>query len=272
MVWRFEHTGRRTGAYNMEYDERRACALCEADGPSTLRVYGWEPPAISLGWHQSLEEIDVQKCAEAGIDVVRRPTGGRAILHSEELTYSVIMIAERAGVLDAYRRISRALAHGLRTIGIDARFEKSQPHFPSLYRLSSSAACFSSAARHEIHVNGRKLVGSAQRRFAHASGSGAEVLLQHGSVLLGPDHLRIVDFLRIDGEESREALRRELEDKTIDLFRLLGRRIAFEEVAQAVQRGFEDSWGIKFEDAETHPRDSRIVTQPTRHTSAAVES
>jgi len=256
----------------MEYDESRARALCAADGPCTLRVYGWKPPAISLGWHQSLDEIDVQKCAEAGIDVVRRPTGGRAILHSEELTYSVIMIAERASVLDAYQRISKALVHGLRTIGIDARLEKSQHHFPSLYRLSSSAACFSSAARYEIHVNGRKLVGSAQRRFAHTSGSGEEVVLQHGSILLGPDHLRIVDFFRMVDEGGRRALRRELEEKTIDIFTILERRVAFDDVAQAVRRGFEDSWGIRFEDAEMRPRDSRIDTQPSRYTSAAVES
>jgi len=228
----------------MEYDERLAQSLTVSDQPSTVRVYGWQPPAISIGWHQSLEEIDLKKCSQAGIDVVRRPTGGRAILHSDEVTYSVVMVADRSSVLGVYQRISEALVCALRSLGVEACLEKSQPHFPSLYRLPSSVACFASAARYEIHVCGNKLVGSAQRRFARANGE--EVVLQHGSILLGPDHLRIVEFLKMPSGSDPECLRKELKEKTTDLSSALGRRAMFNEVAEAVQRGFEESWGIEF--------------------------
>ncbi len=229
----------------MEYDDQLARSLIAADEQSTIRVYGWQPPAISLGWHQSLDEIDLTTCAQAGIDVVRRPTGGRAILHSDEVTYSVVMVADRTSVLGTYQQISEALVCGLRSLGVDACLGKSQPHFPSVYRTSSSVACFASAARYEIHVRGRKLVGSAQRRFARANGE--EVVLQHGSILLGPDHLRIVEFLKMPVESDRAHLRQELEEKTIDLSSALGRRMEFDEVACAVKRGFEESWGIEFQ-------------------------
>jgi lipoate-protein ligase A len=240
----------------MRYDEELARSLAAAEGPCTVRVYGWQPPALSLGWHQSSDDVDVRRCADAGIDIVRRPTGGRAILHSDEVTYSVVMTSDRAGVLETYRRISDALVQGLRLIGVDARLERSQPHFPSLYKLPSSLACFASAARHEIHVDGKKLVGSAQRRFARSSGD--EVVLQHGSILLGPDHLRIVQLLKISTERERELLREELVRNTTDLSAALGRRVGFEEVADAVRAGFERSWGITF--TSRMPEDPEIQT------------
>lgn len=247
MVWEFRNTGSRTGGFNMSYDENLAQSLITTDQPFVVRVYGWRPAAISLGWHQNIEEIDAQKCARAGLDVVRRPTGGRAILHSEEVTYSVVMIATQKGVLNVYQQISEALVCGLHSLGIPVALEKSQPHFPSLYRSPSSVACFASAARYEIHVDGRKLVGSAQRRFARKGGD--EVVLQHGSILLGPDHLRIVDFLRTPDDAQRERLRAELARKTIDLSSALGRKIELAVVRDAVRMGFEKSWGISFKNA-----------------------
>ena len=244
MVWQFRNTGSRNGAFNMEYDEKLAQALVSSDGPCIVRFYGWKPPAISLGWHQDAGEIDVAKCAAAGIDVVRRPTGGRAILHSDEVTYSVVMIASQKSVLSVYQRISEALVTGLRSLGADVALEKSQPHFPSLYRSSSSVACFASAARYEIQIAGRKLVGSAQRRYARSNGE--EVVLQHGSILLGPDHLRMVDFLKSLSESQCERLKNELRSKTVDLGTALGKRIEYDDVVAALKKGFEDAWQISF--------------------------
>ena len=91
MNWRFENTGTSSGVFNMEYDEALARTLMDGSGNPTIRVYGWQPYAISLGWNQSLDEIDVERTKSEGVDVVRRPTGGRAILHANELTYSVVM-------------------------------------------------------------------------------------------------------------------------------------------------------------------------------------
>ena len=248
MLWQFRNTGCRTGEFNMKYDEKLAQMLVLSDQPFVVRVYGWKPPAISLGWHQNIEEIDLAKCAEAGIDVVRRPTGGRAILHSDEVTYSVVMVASQKSVLSVYQQISEALVGGLNAIGADVSLEKSQPHFPSLYRSSSSVACFASAARYEIQISGRKLVGSAQRRFARAHAE--EVVLQHGSILLGSDHLRMVDFLKGLDESQRQTLRNELKQKTVDLSSALGRTVRFEEVVPALKRGFEQAWGVRFQDVE----------------------
>jgi lipoate-protein ligase A len=228
----------------MSYDESLAQSLLVADHAFVVRVYGWQPPAISLGCHQDLNEIDVQKATAAGIDVVRRPTGGRAILHSDEVTYSVVMIASQKGVLTAYQSISEALAHGLRALGAPVALEKSQPHFPSLYRSPSSVACFASAARYEIQISGRKLVGSAQRRYARPDGQ--EVVLQHGSILLGSDHLRIVDFMKNLNGEQRDRMREDLREKTIDLSSALGRRIEPDEVVSRLKKGFEEAWGIGF--------------------------
>ena len=243
MEWHFENTGHRTGVFNMEYDEALAHALVNSDGQPAIRVYGWNPPAISLGWNQSMDEIDLAKTSAAGIDIVRRPTGGRAILHSDELTYSVVMRVKGKNILAVYDEISRALVAGLEHLGANVAIEKSQPHFPSLYKTTSAAACFSSAGRYEIKWNGKKLVGSAQRRYAMPDGE--EVVLQHGSILLGSDHKRIVDYLRLPSEDHRIALRNELDMKTTDLSVVLQRPVSYEEAAESIFYGFKTAWHVE---------------------------
>jgi len=243
--WKFENSGFHTGARNMEYDEALAKSCLEGTGGPTVRVYGWNPEAISLGWSQSLDDIDTEKANAEGIDVVRRPTGGRAILHSDELTYCVVMPSDGKRVLAVYDEISKALVCGLRKLGVNASLEKCQPHFPSVYALRSSVACFTSAARYEVKVNGRKIVGSAQRRYS--KGDGREVVLQHGSVLLGEGHERIAEFLKLPGDE-RIAVRQELKNMTSNLKSLIGKDVAFGEVADALRQGFESAWGMKFQE------------------------
>jgi len=258
MLWSFEHTGYRSGEFNMQYDERLAREVASGERLPTVRVYGWNPPAISCGWHQSLDEIDREAAERAGIGVVRRPTGGRAILHSEELTYSVVSDLrgfenlsgmEGDSISSIYRIIGEALVCGLQHLGIRASLEKSQPYFPAFYRVTSGAACFSSSARHEIKVGGRKLVGSAQRRFSFG---GKEVILQHGSILMGADHLRIADFLKLESEDSHDALKEELSMKTTDITSIIGSSIEVDDVATAVRRGFEERWNIEFESRTPH--------------------
>ncbi len=251
MNWQFLDTGFHAGVYNMERDEALVRALAEGDGAPTVRVYGWNPPAISLGWNQQVEEIDLEKASSDGIDVVRRPTGGRAILHSEELTYSVTMVSKGKNVLAVYNEISRALVNGIRRLGANVSLEKSQPHFPSLYQTPSSAACFSSSARYEIQIDGKKLVGSAQRRFVGKGG--LEVVLQHGSLLLGNDHRRLVNYLRLQSPVDALKLSQEMEEKTVSLSAALGRRITYAEAANAVRAGFEESWGIVFDTGHYEP-------------------
>ena len=257
MNWRFENTGVHCGVFNMEYDEALARALVDGAGNPTIRMYGWQPFAISLGWNQSMDEIDLKKTASAGIDVVRRSTGGRAILHANELTYSVVMQVHGKNVQTVYEDISRALVAGLRELGADVAIEKSQPHFPSLYRTTSAAACFSSTGRYEIKCDGKKLVGSAQRRYSAAEGK--EVVLQHGSILLGTEHKQIVNFLNIPSEEHRNALREELDVKTTDLSTVLNREVNYDETAEAVLQGFRKAWSISPEVSKNNDENQKVT-------------
>lgn len=244
MKWRFEDSGLLSGAANMQRDEELARQLVQGTGISTLRVYGWKPPTVSLGWNQLLDSVDVERAASAGIDIVRRSTGGRAILHSEELTYAVVMPSNGESIAAVYARVSRALVGALRLLNIDASLEASSPHFPSLYRSKSSMACFSSSARYEVKVNGRKLIGSAQRRYRRDDGE--EIVLQHGSILLGPDHKRIAHFLKWKDEADRLRLVRELDEKTIDLSSVGSGEIGYSDLADAIRRACETEWEIQF--------------------------
>src|SRR5262249_4320483 len=153
------------GKFNMEFDERLAESAQDDPETAILRVYGWNPPAVSIGVHQSESDFDISLLGREGIDLVRRPTGGRAILHAHELTYSVVMPVRDPGPRETYRFISRGILRGLSLLGIEAvvsdqdRGLRVQPEDPA------SVPCFSSTAKDEIQFEGRKLVGSAQRRF-----------------------------------------------------------------------------------------------------------
>jgi len=242
MNWRFENTGAHSGVFNMEYDESLAQALVEDRGQPVIRVYRWQPYAVSLGKNQSMDEINLRSLTDSGIDVVRRPTGGRAILHANELTYSVAMKVHGKNILTVYEKISRALIAGLWELGASVSIEKNQPDFPSLYRNASAMACFSSAGRYEIKWNNKKLVGSAQRRYP--AGRGDEVVLQHGSVLLGPEHKEIIKYLNLPTEDHRDSLKRELDEKTIDVSTIVHRTVSFAEAADAILLGFKNAWSI----------------------------
>jgi len=243
--WRFKNTGFQSGIFNMRYDEDLAARLQRNEITPTIRIYGWKPWAISLGYNQKESEINFRKCEEDGIDVVRRATGGRAILHAHEVTYSVVMYAEERSISEIYSDISNALVAGLQAIHPEIEMEMSQPHFPTLYRKAESFPCFSSSARYEIQINGRKLVGSAQRRFT--SQEFPEVVLQHGSILLGPQHKRLATYFNNTDSESLRKIESDFDQKTIDLETVAGRSVSFEEVGEAILKGFEKEWGITME-------------------------
>ena len=246
--WQFLNTGFRPGAFNMHMDESLARALSRGDGSPTLRVYGWAPHALSLGFHQQMSDIDERRCAEYGIDIVRRPTGGRAILHADELTYSAVMEGRGKNISTVYAEISEALVTGLRSLGADVDFARAQPDLGRLYQSPTSIPCFSSSSRFEIQSRGKKLVGSAQRRYASAAGN--DVVLQHGSILLGPGHQLLSELVDAKDLEFRRSLRTMLETKTTDLTSVLGASVSFDEVAVAIRKGFEEAWNIEMTDIE----------------------
>ena len=180
--------------------------------PNVLRLYTWKPYAISLGYQQDESSIDKEACLSAGIDIVRRPTGGRAVYHSEELTYAVIMRFEPGeGIYAVHNKIAESLLELLQPL-CDNKLaltstRDTQP-IREAYKSGTltNIACFTSTARYEITYNGKKVVGSAQRRFGNA-------VLQHGSILLGDEHLRLPELLNISAEEKVE-MRRMLKEET----------------------------------------------------------
>ncbi len=253
MIWQFLNTGAQNGQSNMDIDMELARRLQQRLGNQTLRLYSWRPYAISLGFNQRIDDIDVGACAAAGIGIVRRPTGGRAILHGEELTYSVVMYSEGRNTMKAYHDIGTALIRGLQKLHPEIHMGQLQPDFPALYRQPSSVPCFSSTARYEIQYHGKKLVGSAQRRFtvvSRQSRDEPEIILQHGSILIGPEHRRLAEFIR-PGRTTTESIRQTIIDRTTELSTILQRRVSFDEVAEVVRNGFEEEWNIAFEHSTT---------------------
>ncbi len=227
-----------TGPEHMRRDEEMARA-CGIDGIPRLRFYSWRPWTLSLGYNQSDESIDRELLEQLGYGLVRRPTGGRAVFHAEELTYAVAMPSGGAGIHETYARINGALRRGLEMLGArDLEFSRTQPDFRKHYAMEESASCFSASALSELTWHGKKLLGSAQRRYG-------STLLQHGSLLLGEAHLRIIDLLYPHAAESRRAdLRGRLAERTATLQNLLeGMLPPFETIACALRAGFAETFG-----------------------------
>jgi len=235
--WRLLCHGAATGAENMAIDEAITLAIAEGSVPPTLRFYAWAPPCVSLGRNQKHAEVDIARCAARGYDIVRRPTGGRAILHTDELTYSAIAAPDHplmAGlVLDSYLRLSAGLVAGLARLGIAA-----EPA-PGTNRAGPgvSAACFEVPSAYEIVAGARKVLGSAQARRARS-------VLQHGSLPLAGDLTRVVDCLAFADEAEREALRGSLQGHATTAEDLAGRPISFAEAEAAMIAGFAEALAI----------------------------
>ena len=197
----------------------------------SARLYAWNPYAVSLGYNQDASSIDAEACAALGIDIVRRPTGGRAVLHAEEITYAVATPLADRTPQQWYAAIHRAIATGLTNIGLhDSAFVKSQPRFAEVYKQSSGALCFSSSARYELEWGGRKFVGSAQRVIDG-------VLLQHGSILLGNYHLQLPRLLPID-EAKRALMTNILSERSISIGEILSRPVSFADCSESLAAAF----------------------------------
>lgn len=232
----------RTGAANMAIDQAMAEAAAAGSAPPTLRFYRWSPPAVSLGRHQFLADIDRAAAQARGFDLVRRTTGGRAILHTDELTYSVAAADsdERVagGVMDSYLRLSNALVCGLLRAGVK---EVDKAGGQVRAGPNVSAACFEVPSAYEIVVGGRKLMGSAQSRRAG-------YVLQHGSLPLVGDITRLVNVLALEVDE-RERLRAELAVRACTLAGALGvpdsaAALDFVGLARTFADAFRDELGV----------------------------
>ncbi len=238
----------------MAVDEAILEHVERGQAPPTLRLYSWEPPCLSLGYAQSFTEVDLAALEREGWQVVRRPTGGRAILHTDELTYAVIGPSSdprlSGSVLESYRRLSQALIRALQELGVKVHVQEEK----STAATPANPVCFEVPSAYEITVFGKKLIGSAQARRR-------EGVLQHGSLPLYGDLTRITRVLRFSSEEVRQDAARRLRERAITLEEALGRRPQWEEVAQAFVRAFEQTFDLHFLTIGLQPSEYQRATE-----------
>ncbi|MFP3852914.1 MAG: biotin/lipoate A/B protein ligase family protein [Anaerolineales bacterium] len=244
---RFIRSPAAPGAWNMAVDEAVLEALEQDHSPPTLRLYRWQPAALSLGFSQPFDDCDPSALARNGWDVVRRPTGGRAILHTDELTYAIVLPLSHplaaGGVLPSYQKLSRGLRHGLRELGLDVEV-KSQKAAQTIDL--SNPVCFEVPSAYELTVQGKKLIGSAQVRRKKS-------LLQHGSLPLEGDLGRICDVLHFESETEQEHARTRLRARAGTLETLTGRTISWQQASEALVRGFSLAFEMQFEPGSLTP-------------------
>jgi len=235
--WRWISDGLHSAERNMEVDAALLADCEQGRIPPTVRLYGWSEPAVTVGYSQKAEnEVDIERCRELGIAVVRRPTGGRALLHHRELTYAVVAPVSLApfdrGLKATFGAVSEALLAGLQGFGIRAGFSASKQRS----EFARSPACFASLNHCEITVDGKKLVGSAQKRTSKA-------FLQHGSLVIEADHALFASLLKFDNENERMTTQQRLVDSTTTLNQVCNREVSFEEICAALQEGFQKTLG-----------------------------
>jgi lipoate-protein ligase A len=223
--WRFLPYTLNSAAANMACDEAILDAVAEGDSTPTLRIYGFEPGAVSIGLNQELEPDQIARMQEAGLDIVRRPTGGRAVLHLNELTYSFVGTADflSTSVIRAYKQICGALILAFESLGVPVQLGSAGASYRDFQD------CFLATTSSDLHYQGFKIAGSAQLRRRHA-------ILQHGSILLNQDqHLmsRLLDPAS-DQKGKRHA----------NLNEILGREVSIDELSAALKSGFEKAFEV----------------------------
>jgi len=247
----------------MAVDESILEHIYRGEALPTLRLYSWNPPCLSLGHAQPFADVDVARLKSHGWDVVRRLTGGRAILHTDELTYSVAGSTDEpilaGGVLESYNNLAQALMFAMRELGLPVEMKDSVGHASSVTPTNPSShassvtyvnpVCFEVPSTYEITVNGKKLIGSAQARKK-------EGVLQHGSLPLTGDLARICQALIFKDEAAREIAAQRLLTRATTVESIIGVETDWETAAQAFVRGFEAQLGIHFERGEVSRSES----------------
>ena len=221
------------GSTNMTIDQDMLqCAEASEYPVTLLRLYSWEEPTVSIGYHQGVEDsFNWEYCRARGIPVVRRPTGGRAVLHADELTYSVVSNDPGQypiGSLDhTYLAIAKCLQMGFSMLGIATELAVGSRDTEVELKGAGKPPCFASASRHELLCEGRKLAGSAQRRLKRS-------FLQHGSIPLSLDATLMAAALGVNQDLILRT--------TISLSEAAGREVVFRELAEALRAAFSQAW------------------------------
>lgn len=257
--WRLIDTGFRSAAANMAIDEAILRAHGRGEVPPTLRFYGWEPAAVSIGYFQSAErEIDLEAVRRGGYGYVRRPTGGRLIFHHRELTYSVVIRQEYlpGSVIETYRELSQGLLAGLRILGAQPELAAGERDPRRQDPGGFHTACFDSTSAYELTVDGRKVAGSAQTRMGG-------VILQHGSIPLELDVELLFSLMRVP-EGARDRLMARFRSRAAGLREVLGRPVSFEEARDAFVRGFAEALGLTLVEGSLTPAEEAEAAELMR--------
>ena len=238
----------------MAVDEAILEAVGRGDVPATLRLYAWEPACLSIGYAQSTADVDLEALDDFGWDLVRRPTGGRAILHANELTYAVIGPNNdprlTGSVVDSYQKISRALLHALKLLQVNAdAFEKQDLDLKesdqqsAQIRKTQNPVCFEVPSKYEITVGGKKLIGSAQARRK-------EGVLQHGSLPLGGDLTRVTRALNFPHQDARSDAAARLLNRAATMEQILGCATPLESVVRAFTTAFGETLQLNLQQTD----------------------
>ncbi len=240
-TWRLIQTTPTSGAWNMALDESLLHHVSQKISPPTLRFYSWSIPTLSLGYSQPWADVDMDRLYQLGWDLVRRPTGGRAILHADEFTYSVTAPVDEPAVsgslLESYHRLSTALQRGLKKLGVVTAAD--EKYTPSGQAPDQNPVCFRVPSNFEITWKKKKMIGSAQAR---KSGG----VLQHGSLPLFGDLTRITQVLKYDSEEERKLSATGLLDRAVTLKEVTGQEFPWHVISKAMLEAFSEEFEIKF--------------------------
>jgi len=244
--WRFIDSGKSDPYYNMACDEALLDWHSQGVIPPTIRFYGWNPATLSIGYFQKAhKEINFDMVKQHNLGFVRRPTGGRGVLHEYELTYSVIVAEDYPempkSVTEAYRIISQGLLEGFKLLGLDAYFAVPKTEEEHLQlKNPRSSNCFDVPSWYELVVEGRKIAGSAQTRQKG-------VILQHGSILLDLDEDKLFSLFTYPSKRVKERMLRAFREKAVAINAISTRRIELKEANEAFQQGFKLGLSIDLE-------------------------
>ncbi len=223
-TWRLVKTITDNGAMQMSIDEAILTARIKGRVPNTLRFYSWLPSCVTIGFFQSLkEEVDITKAQEVGVDLVRRYTGGGAVLHEDELTYSLVISEKNvySDVIKSYEKICGGIIEALRSFDIESKFKPIN----------------------DIIIDNKKISGNAQTRKAG-------VVLQHGTILSGLDLEKMFSILKVPDEKIKDKMIKAAEERVTSLKDELEREVAFEEIEKAMIDGFEKKFRVKIKRGE----------------------
>lgn len=258
-TWRLLIDSDSIGSWNMALDEALLQTVAEKQSLPTLRLYGWEPGTLSLGYAQPYSDVDEERLTAEKWGLVRRPTGGRGILHIDELTYSVTAPLDdpilSGSLLESYRKISGALVHTLQLIGIQAAADRE-------YDLSAAnvvnPVCFETPSNYEITCQGKKLLGSAQARKYNG-------LLQHGALPIFGDLTRITRVLKFDDEISRKMAAERVLKRATTIETILGKIPSRQLLIEAFIEGFSNTLGVTFEALNPTPGELSLASDLERN-------